>query len=163
MSETDLAKRVRPPTQLDRFAWEFFPPIAAIVLFGLLAFYNLRNIRLNEVDTETANHALGLIEQLQRDLLNAETGQRGYLLTGDLDYLEPYYWPMSVEERTSTCMALALTSCETRWKATCAVVRTTCTLMSGNSDSKSRPSACAVRSSEWAVYQVSSPSFFAAS
>ncbi len=91
MSETDLAKRVRPPTQLDRFAWEFFPPIAAIVLFGLLAFYNLRNIRLNEVDTETANHALGLIEQLQRDLLNAETGQRGYLLTGDLDYLEPYY------------------------------------------------------------------------
>src|SRR5690606_18866542 len=81
----------RPTPQLDRFGWEFFPPIAAIVLFGILAFFSLRNIRLNEVDTETANNALGSIEQLQRDLLNAETGQRGYLLTGNLDYLEPYY------------------------------------------------------------------------
>lgn len=77
--------------QLDRFAWEFFPPIAAIVLFGLLAFFSLGHIRINEVNTEKANAALGLIEQLQRDLLNAETGQRGYLLTGDLGYLAPYY------------------------------------------------------------------------
>ncbi len=91
MPETDPATQARPTTQLDRFAWEFFPPIAAIVLFGILAFFSLRNIRLNEVDTEKANTALGLIEQLQRDLLNAETGQRGYLLTGNLDYLEPYY------------------------------------------------------------------------
>jgi|GEM_PF-1098865 len=91
MSETASATPARPTTQLDRFAWEFFPPIAAIVLFGILAFFSLGNIRLNEVNTEKANVALGLIEQLQRDLLNAETGQRGYLLTGNLDYLEPYY------------------------------------------------------------------------
>lgn len=91
MSETAPAPQPRLTPQLDRFAWEFFPPIAAIVLLGVLAFFSLGNIRLNEVNTERANAALGLIEQLQRDLLNAETGQRGYLLTGNLDYLAPYY------------------------------------------------------------------------
>ncbi len=77
--------------QSDRFGWEFFPPIAAIVLLGILAFFSLRSIRLSEIEAEQSNRALGSIEQLLRDLLNAETGQRGYLLTGDLAYLEPYY------------------------------------------------------------------------
>lgn len=30
------------------------------------------------------------IDDLMLDLVNVETGQRGYLITGDEDYLEPY-------------------------------------------------------------------------
>lgn len=92
---TETASESEPQAQpfktRDRFGWEFFPPIAAIVLFGLLAFTNLRSIRLSEANAEQSHRALLVIEQLLRDLLNAETGQRGYLLTGDLAYLEPYY------------------------------------------------------------------------
>ena len=51
----------------------------------------MRSIRLSEANAEQSHRALLVIEQLLRDLLNAETGQRGYLLTGDLAYLEPYY------------------------------------------------------------------------
>lgn len=75
----------------SRFAWEFFPPVAAIVLLALLAFFSLRMIRLSEQENERSNRALAFVQQIIRDLLNAETGQRGYLLTGNVDYLEPYY------------------------------------------------------------------------
>jgi signal transduction histidine kinase/ActR/RegA family two-component response regulator len=86
-----INKNTTQQAQLDRFGWEFFPPIAAIVLLGILSFFSLRSIRQSEVRAEQSNRALAAIEQLLRDLLNAETGQRGYLLTGDLAYLEPYY------------------------------------------------------------------------
>jgi len=74
-----------------RFGREFFPPIAAIVLLGILSFYSLQNIRKSEIESLQANRALGLVEQILQDLLDAETGQRGYLLTGDVAYLEPYH------------------------------------------------------------------------
>src|ERR687886_904998 len=32
----------------------------------------------------------GLLKQLEKDLVDAETGQRGYLVTGVTNYLEPY-------------------------------------------------------------------------
>jgi len=75
----------------SRFAWEFFPPVAAIVLLAILAFFSLRVIRLSEQENERSHRALAFVQQIVRDLLNAETGQRGYLLTGNIDYLEPYY------------------------------------------------------------------------
>ncbi len=39
---------------------------------------------------ERINVALPLLRQVYEDLQNAETGQRGYLLTGNVSYLEPY-------------------------------------------------------------------------
>ncbi len=39
---------------------------------------------------ETINRQLGLLDDLLQDMLNAETGQRGFLLTNRMAYLEPY-------------------------------------------------------------------------
>jgi signal transduction histidine kinase len=39
---------------------------------------------------EEAQDTRGAINKLMQQMLDAETGQRGYLLTGDLKYLEPY-------------------------------------------------------------------------
>ena len=39
---------------------------------------------------ETINRQLGLLDDLLQDMLNAETGQRGFLLTNRVAYLEPY-------------------------------------------------------------------------
>ncbi len=41
-------------------------------------------------DVAQAQLARGHVQRLLRDVLDAETGQRGYLLTGDTMYLEPY-------------------------------------------------------------------------
>jgi signal transduction histidine kinase/CHASE3 domain sensor protein/ActR/RegA family two-component response regulator len=76
---------------IPRFAWEFFPPVAAIVLLAILAVFSLRMIRLSEQENQRSNHALAFVQQIVRDLLNAETGQRGYLLSGNAEYLEPYH------------------------------------------------------------------------
>ncbi len=85
--------------KFNRFGWEFFPPIAAIVLLGVLSFVSLRNIRDSEVATINANRSLTNLQLLFRDLLNAEPGQRGYLLTGDLKHLEPYFAAKSSYQR----------------------------------------------------------------
>ena len=41
-------------------------------------------------DMEKAQSTRGALNELMESLLDAETGQRGYLLTGDKAYLEPY-------------------------------------------------------------------------
>ena len=57
-------------------------------------------IFINEISFQQSTEAVGTMEKAQqtrsaitglvRQVLNAETGQRGYLLTGDTRYLEPY-------------------------------------------------------------------------
>ncbi len=70
------------------------------VVLGLAALFNLgalsvaergfRNLELSSngvVQTQSVTHA---IERVRTDLLDAETGQRGFLITGDAAYLLPY-------------------------------------------------------------------------
>jgi len=63
---------------------------AALIVFGILALWSLE--RSHEVDasvehSESVQTALGTY---QREITEAETGQRGYLLTGQTAYLAPY-------------------------------------------------------------------------
>jgi PAS domain S-box-containing protein len=66
--------------------------IAVLIGFGIGAFIliHLQNfIHYNA----RVNHTLTVLDPLATSLallVDAETGQRGYLLTGDVDYLEPY-------------------------------------------------------------------------
>jgi signal transduction histidine kinase len=70
------------------------------VILGLAALVAVLLILANELNLQAAGEASkdnGIIAQrqsaiydLQRLLLDAETGQRGYLLTGDPAYLQPY-------------------------------------------------------------------------
>ena len=64
--------------------------IAAVVVTAVLSYSALQNDLGN---AQRVTHTLRLVDQLQTLLStvkDAETGQRGYLLTGDEAYLEPY-------------------------------------------------------------------------
>lgn len=83
-----------PMTMLSRFRQSPFAfPLAALT--ALVMFF------ISETSYREASMALGRLDEmsniritiqtLRRGLTDAETGQRGYLLTGRREYLEPYY------------------------------------------------------------------------
>jgi len=65
--------------------------VTVLMLLAALSFW-----RQEEASTEAkgwllhTNEVIGHVESLLNKLQDAETGQRGYLLTGNEDYLEPY-------------------------------------------------------------------------
>lgn len=63
--------------------------LALTVTFIIVAERNYRNVVFSVNERRVARDNLDVIEALQVTLLNAETGQRGYLLTGSSDYLKP--------------------------------------------------------------------------
>lgn len=77
----------------------FTPPKMALALFlavlgaALLIFINEVSFNKSMAATasiEEGRQTRGAINVLLQQVLDAETGQRGYLLTGDVRYLEPY-------------------------------------------------------------------------
>ncbi len=76
-----------PPRKL---ATGYTVAIAVLVIDLLLTFWNLNSIgRIWDALASSHNIVVGLDDVLS-NLREAETGQRGYLLTGDERYLEPY-------------------------------------------------------------------------
>ncbi|HEY4743760.1 MAG TPA: CHASE3 domain-containing protein [Desulfuromonadaceae bacterium] len=68
----------------------FLAAMTLLVLTAWLGYRNLANVR---EASEWVTHTYQVIEKLQEvltDLSDAETGQRGFLITGDQRYLEPY-------------------------------------------------------------------------
>ncbi|CAB3702443.1 diguanylate cyclase domain-containing protein [Paraburkholderia rhynchosiae] len=63
--------------------------IGLLVAAGLFV-YEARIIVADGLRDEEAFAVLGAVNRVLHDLENAETGQRGYLLTGDESYLVPY-------------------------------------------------------------------------
>ena len=75
-----------PPGPLAGFA-------VAIVAIAIIALSTYRALDSREAAAESVRHTLEVIQQLEAllsGLKDAETGQRGFLLTGDEKYLEPY-------------------------------------------------------------------------
>jgi PAS domain S-box-containing protein len=66
--------------------------IAVLVLatFVALSFRQWELYRTANSDAARSREILTAIDNIQATLVDAETGQRGYLLTGDSSYLEPY-------------------------------------------------------------------------
>ncbi|HEY6765695.1 MAG TPA: CHASE3 domain-containing protein [Candidatus Sulfotelmatobacter sp.] len=74
--------------------------VGLLLTFGVVA-YSYRSAVDNQNLNARVRHTLEVKEQIHRVLLvfdNAETGQRGYLLTGDADYLAPYEQAISEAE-----------------------------------------------------------------
>lgn len=70
-----------------------FTMVLAVLAAALLIFIN--EVSFNKstaaaVNIEKAQQTRGAINKLVQQMLDAETGQRGFLLTGDPRYLEPY-------------------------------------------------------------------------
>ena len=65
-------------------------PVAAIVLSFAMAYYGNRNREWLETDIERKFHTANKLDELMALVVNAESGIRGYLLTGRTEFLEPY-------------------------------------------------------------------------
>src|SRR5690349_18814962 len=66
-------------------------PVAALLL-AMLVFYQFeRQTQRAEFAVESTYEARGELPRLLMQVVNAETGIRGYLLTGRAAFLDPYY------------------------------------------------------------------------
>ncbi|HTV94638.1 MAG TPA: response regulator [Steroidobacteraceae bacterium] len=91
------SSRFHAPGRDDaRFAMEprtlagFLIAIAAVVVIAVLSYDSLRITEQSAQSVTRTVEALAQVEGLLSTLKDAETGQRGYLLTGQEGYLEPY-------------------------------------------------------------------------
>lgn len=79
--------------------------IAAMTLLGALAYLQLRALAADRGPIERTYRVLAGIGELQHQLDSAETGQRGYLITGDEAYLAPYRGALPQIGQTMTGLA----------------------------------------------------------
>jgi PAS domain S-box-containing protein len=63
---------------------------SVLAVSGLLAFRHTRRLRDDALWVARTHEALEALGRVQETITEAETGQRGYLLTGDPGYLQPY-------------------------------------------------------------------------
>jgi len=64
--------------------------VAALLIDAVLALHNIREVAISVQWVSHTHEVLGQVEQALSTLKDAENGQRGYLLTGERPYLEPY-------------------------------------------------------------------------
>jgi CHASE3 domain sensor protein len=64
--------------------------VAALLVDAALTLHNIREVATAVQWVSHTHEVLGHLEQVVSTLKDAETGQRGYLLTGERVYLEPY-------------------------------------------------------------------------
>lgn len=75
----------------DRFILGYFA--VALIVFGGVAIAAYQQFRQFDAESEAIHRAervVGALDRLMASLREAESGQRGYLLTGDRQLLEPY-------------------------------------------------------------------------
>jgi CheY-like chemotaxis protein/signal transduction histidine kinase/CHASE3 domain sensor protein len=68
----------------------FLLAVIAVVIIALLSFQSLQATTASAASLTQSIQVLGRLEALLSTLKDAETGQRGFLLTGEESYLEPY-------------------------------------------------------------------------
>src|ERR1022692_3914248 len=64
--------------------------LIVLTINGYVTFLSFHRVNRNNALVERRQQVLLETQRLKSLLVDAETGQRGYLYTGDLHYLEPY-------------------------------------------------------------------------
>ncbi|MBE9109319.1 response regulator [Nodosilinea sp. LEGE 07298] len=64
--------------------------LVILTLLGTVAYRTTTSLIRNAQREKTSYQVLGYLDELEAELANAETGQRGYLISGQAQYLEPY-------------------------------------------------------------------------
>jgi CHASE3 domain sensor protein len=64
--------------------------LAVLVVGGVWGFLNIGLLSKTEQQVSQAHEVIGAVENVLSTLKDAETGQRGYLLRGNPEYLQPY-------------------------------------------------------------------------
>jgi CheY-like chemotaxis protein/signal transduction histidine kinase len=68
----------------------FLLAVVAVAIIALLSYQSLQTTTLTAANLTQSFEVLGRLESLLSTLKDAETGQRGFLLTGEESYLTPY-------------------------------------------------------------------------
>ncbi|MGB3203129.1 MAG: response regulator [Nodosilinea sp.] len=64
--------------------------LTILTLLGVVAYRTTTSLIRNAQREKTSYQVLGYLDELEAELANAETGQRGYLISGQAKYLDPY-------------------------------------------------------------------------
>ncbi|MCE9531071.1 MAG: PAS domain S-box protein [Planctomycetes bacterium] len=64
--------------------------LVALVVNTAVSIYNINELIANDEKVDHSRKVLGQLANLLSDIKDTETGQRGYLITGDDSYLKPY-------------------------------------------------------------------------
>src|SRR5207302_5901928 len=64
--------------------------VTILTVNGFLSYWSLNRLIMNNAAVAHTHEVLAELETVLSLLKDAETGQRGYLLTGNPEYLEPY-------------------------------------------------------------------------
>ncbi|TAG70674.1 MULTISPECIES: CHASE3 domain-containing protein [unclassified Microcoleus] len=76
---------------IQQILWRGFGTIFTLILIANIVSQHTKNTLVKSLDNVTSSHKiLQELAQLDMLLLEAETGQRGYLYTGKENFLEPY-------------------------------------------------------------------------
>jgi signal transduction histidine kinase/CheY-like chemotaxis protein/CHASE3 domain sensor protein len=90
---TSNPKPKRPSSHAGTDARTFFALAVVVVFFvcsGIVAWSNIRTIRNNNTLVIRSQETVGALGDILSSIQDAETGQRGFLLTANNRYLEPY-------------------------------------------------------------------------
>lgn len=97
--------------------------VALLVVNTELAYRNTRHLYEEAGWVTHTQEVLGLTEEVLRTMVDAETGQRGFLITGKENFLEPYHQALARLNQSIRCckMKLRTTSSNRRasknWKS----------------------------------------------
>lgn len=68
----------------------YFLAISILILVLMLFYYNTQKVKSESDLVEHTQEVINMGDQVLLDILNIETGQRGFILTGSEKFLEPY-------------------------------------------------------------------------
>ncbi len=80
--------------------------LAILALLGAVAYRTTSELIRNAEREKETYQILGYLTELEAEVTNAETGQRGYLITGQPQYLEPYNGALAAIEETYGALRL---------------------------------------------------------
>ena len=84
-------RRPKPGSKME--TWATLGLALVLIFFlatGLVAYFNVEVLRANNQQIIHTHRVIVAVDELLSTAQDAETGQRGYLLTGDSQYLQPY-------------------------------------------------------------------------
>ena len=81
---------VRSRSFAIKIALGFLVSSVAVMVVGIVGYLSIAKLRNNTHELSSTYSVVDRLSELMSNVKDAETGQRGYLLTGDEAYLEPY-------------------------------------------------------------------------
>ncbi len=88
-SQPELCNQLLIPMK-QKVWWSFGVGLAMLGIIGVTSYHEVVKLRTNDTLVDHTHQVISSLRRIQSLVTEAETGQRGYLITGDNYYLKPY-------------------------------------------------------------------------